>query len=156
MQTWLYSIHPSLARGEYSPLPIAEKSSGFSLSPNGQKWSDFKLEAGQDWISSQKMIAKTGDPTTKTGLAYHVYAASKDMDPQTIFFSADGDCLIIPHFGTLDIQTELGNLLVRQNEIAVVPRGIKYRVTLPNGPARGYICELYQGHFQLPELGPLG
>jgi len=29
-------------------------------------------------------------------------------------------------------------------------------VTLPSGPARGYICELYQGHFQLPELGPIG
>lgn len=32
----------------------------------------------------------------------------------------------------------------------------RYRVTLPAGPVRGYICELYQGHFQLPELGPIG
>lgn len=32
----------------------------------------------------------------------------------------------------------------------------RYRVTLPDGPVRGYILELYQGHFQLPELGPIG
>ena len=32
----------------------------------------------------------------------------------------------------------------------------RYRVTLPSGPVRGYICELYEGHFQLPELGPIG
>ena len=32
----------------------------------------------------------------------------------------------------------------------------RYRVTLPEGPVRGYICELYQGHYQLPELGPIG
>lgn len=27
---------------------------------------------------------------------------------------------------------------------------------LPNGPVRGYILELYQNHFTLPELGPIG
>jgi len=82
-------------------------------------------------------------------------AASSSI-PQNTVFSSDGDYLIIPQAGTLDIQTELGNLLVRQNEIAVISRGIRYRVTLPSGPARKYICELCQGHFQLPELGPLG
>jgi homogentisate 1,2-dioxygenase len=44
----------------------------------------------------------------------------------------------------------------RPNEIAVIPRGVKYRVDLPAGSARGYICEIYQGHYQLPELGPIG
>lgn len=46
--------------------------------------------------------------------------------------------------------------LHRPCEIAVIPRGIKYRVNLVDGPARGYICELFHGHFHLPELGPLG
>jgi homogentisate 1,2-dioxygenase len=27
---------------------------------------------------------------------------------------------------------------------------------LPEGHVRGYICEIFQGHFQLPELGPIG
>jgi homogentisate 1,2-dioxygenase len=120
------------------------------------RWNDFPTEQGKDWISSQKLIAKSGNPTKKEGLAYLIYAATSSMPPNTAFFSSDGDYLIIPQAGTLDIKTELGNLLVRQNEIAVIPRGIRYRVELTNGPARGYICELYQGHFQLPELGPIG
>lgn len=78
------------------------------------------------------------------------------MDAKSAFYSSDGDLLIVLQHGVLDIQTELGNLLVRPNEIAVIPRGIKHRVTLPEGPIRGYILELYQGHFQLPELGPIG
>ena len=85
-----------------------------------------------------------------------MYAASESMAPNTVFYSSDGDYLVIPQAGTLDIQTELGNLLVRQNEIVVIPRGIRYRVDVVGGSARGYICELYQGHFQLPELGPIG
>ena len=78
------------------------------------------------------------------------------MPEKSAFYSADGDFLIVLQHGVLDIQTEFGSLLVRPNEIAVIPRGIKYRVTLPEGPARGYILELYQGHFTLPELGPIG
>lgn len=78
------------------------------------------------------------------------------MGPHEAFYSADGDFLVVLQHGVLDIQTELGHLLVRPNEIAVIPRGIRYRVDLPNGPVRGYILELYQGHFQLPELGPIG
>ena len=116
----------------------------------------FPTKPGQDWISSQQMIAQSGDPSKKSGLAYLIYDTSRNMAPNTVFFSSDGDYLIVPQSGALDIQTELGNLLVRQNEICVIPRGIRYRVTLPNGPSRGYICELYQGHFKLPELGPIG
>jgi homogentisate 1,2-dioxygenase len=157
LQTWLYRVHPSLHHSEYSPSPVtAEHGEDVRQTPNALRWAGFPIEPGNDWISSQRLIAKSGDPSTKTGLAYLMYAASKDMDLRTIFFSSNGDYLIIPQSGTLDIKTELGNLLVRQNEIAVIPRGIRYRVTLPNGPARGYICELYQGHFQLPELGPIG
>jgi len=91
----------------------------------------------------------------KTGLAILVFAAGKNMEKEA-FYSADGDFLIVAQHGILDIQTELGRLLVRPNEVCVIPRGIRYRVTLPNGTVRGYICELYQGHFQLPELGPIG
>lgn len=79
------------------------------------------------------------------------------MDGQVVFSSLDGKALIVPQFGALDITTELSKILVRQNDIAVIPRGIKYRVTLPEGkPCRVYICELYQGHFRLPELGIIG
>jgi homogentisate 1,2-dioxygenase len=92
----------------------------------------------------------------KTGLGILIFAAGKDMGEHDAFYSADGDLLIVLQHGVMDIQTELGRLLVRPNEIVVIPRGIRYRVTLPGGPVRGYALELYQGHFQLPELGPIG
>lgn len=119
-------------------------------------WPAFPVLQDDDWISAQRLLAQTGDPTTKTGLAMSIFAVSKDMPPQTAFNSLDGDMLVILNRGALDIQTELGKLLVRQNEIAVLPRGIRYRISVPYGPAYGYICELFQGHFQLPELGPVG
>lgn len=79
------------------------------------------------------------------------------MDEQTVFSSLDGEALILPRFGALDITTELGKILVRHKKIAVIPRGIKYRVMLPEGkPCREYFCELYQGHFRFPELDTIG
>jgi homogentisate 1,2-dioxygenase len=92
----------------------------------------------------------------KTGIGILIYACGKDMDERSCFYSADGDFLVVPQHGVLDVQTELGKLLVRPGEICVIPRGIRYRVTLPEGPVRGYILELYQNHFHLPELGPIG
>ncbi len=97
-----------------------------------------------------------GDPTIKEGLGIYVYAAGRDMDARSAFYSADGDLLLVPQEGALDVRTELGWLLVRPLEICVVPRGVKYQVRLPDGRARGYALELYQGHFALPELGPIG
>ena len=72
------------------------------------------------------------------------------------FYNADGELLIVPQQGRLLLHTELGMLEVAPGEIAVVPRGIKFRVELPDGPARGYICENYGALFRLPELGPIG
>lgn len=125
------------------------------LSPNSYMWTSFPTSPTADWLS-QRLLARNGDPATKTGLAIWLFSIAKDMPSHTAFSSLDGDSLIIPQSGALDIQTELGKLLVRQNEICVIPRGIRYRVTLPSGPCRGYICELFQSHFRLPELGPIG
>jgi homogentisate 1,2-dioxygenase len=120
------------------------------------RWDPFDLDENTDWVHSLHLIAGAGDPTMKAGLGILIFAAGKDMDKHEAFYSADGDFLIVLQHGVLDIQTELGHILVRPNEIVVIPRGIRYRVTLPSGPTRGYILELYQGHFQLPELGPIG
>ena len=86
----------------------------------------------------------------------YVYAAGKSMDDHSAFYSADGDFLIVVQEGVLDIRTEFGWLLVRPLEICVIPRGVKYQVHLPQGRGRGYALELYEGHFALPELGPIG
>ncbi|KAK8062530.1 homogentisate 1-2-dioxygenase [Apiospora hydei] len=89
----------------------------------------------------------------RSGYGPQTSAAPTQINPNSL----DGEMLIIPQSGALDIQTELGFLMVRQNEIVVISRGVRYRVTLPGGkPCRGFVCELFQGHFRLPDLGIIG
>ena len=162
LQTWLYRILPAAAHRAWEPFQAPQydgenlRGSAVQYLPNQLRWNPFDFDDQADWIRGLHLVAEGGDPAMKSGLAILVFTVGKDMNLREAFYSADGDMLIVPQHGVLDIQTELGRLLVRPNEICVIPRGIRYRVTLPEGPARGYVCELYQGHFQLPELGPIG
>ncbi len=52
--------------------------------------------------------------------------------------------------------TELGKIEAAPGEICVIPRGMKFKVELPDGPARGYLCENYGAKFTLPDRGPIG
>jgi homogentisate 1,2-dioxygenase len=128
------------------------------FTPDSYMWPSIPTPDNADWITSQRLLAQNGDAGTKTGLAIYLFSVTSSMTPKTAFASFDGDSLIIPQSGTLDIQTELGKLLVRQNEICIIPRGMRYRVALPSGASfcRGYICELFQSHFRLPDLGIIG
>jgi homogentisate 1,2-dioxygenase len=71
------------------------------------------------------------------------------------FYTADGELMFVPQEGALSLFTELGILKVDPGEIAVVPRGVKFKVEIEK-PVRGYVCENYGAHFRLPELGPIG
>ncbi|KAI4707784.1 hypothetical protein J4E89_007412 [Alternaria sp. Ai002NY15] len=163
-QTWLYRILPSCGHSNFEPResktfntnPENKPWEKIHYIPNQLRWDPFDLDETVDWVHSLHLVAGAGDPTMKSGVGYFIYAAGKDMEANEAFYSADGDFLIVAQHGVLNIQTELGRLVVRPNEICVIPRGIRYRVTLPEGPVRGYILELYQGHFTLPELGPIG
>lgn len=150
----MYRIKSSIEHSEFIPygeVPHPPK----ILTPNEYMWPSAPVDANADW-TKQKLLAGNGDPSAREGCSIWLFAIERDMVERAAFSSLDGDQLIIPQAGVLDIQTELGKLLVRQNEIAVIPRGIRYRVTLPAGSARGYICELFQSHFQLPDLGAIG
>lgn len=164
LQSWLYRILPASAHSPFEPRetesydlnPGGLRSAKWHQIPNQLRWDPFDMDEMVDWVHSLRLVAGAGDPTMKSGLGILIFAAGKDMSDKHAFYSADGDLLIVPQHGVLDIQTELGSLLVRPNEICVVPRGIRHRVTLPEGPVRGYALELYQGHFSLPDLGPIG
>jgi homogentisate 1,2-dioxygenase len=73
-----------------------------------------------------------------------------------VFYDADGELLIVPQHGPIALATEFGAIEAGPGEIAVVPRGVKFRVGLPRGHARGYVCENYGELFRLPELGAIG
>lgn len=91
----------------------------------------------------------------KEGLAIHVYTANVSMGRKALC-SNDGDMLILPQQGRLDIQTEMGKMMVRPGELAVIQGGIRFKVILPDGPVRGYIQEIFGTHYELPDLGPIG
>ncbi|KAH6681190.1 homogentisate 1,2-dioxygenase [Plectosphaerella plurivora] len=160
-QAWLYRILPSCTHppfGDAAKRHNGTDASKLQYIPNQLRWDPFDhdLSKDLDFVTGQHLVAGAGEPTLKQGIGMYVYAAGKSMEDNSAYYSADGDLLIVPQEGPLDIRTELGWLLVRPMEICVIPRGIKYHVSLPAGPARGYALELYQGHFNLPELGPIG
>jgi homogentisate 1,2-dioxygenase len=64
--------------------------------------------------------------------------------------------LIVPQQGRVTLMTELGVLELAPGWIGVVPRGLRFRAELPDGQARGYICENVGATFRLPDLGPIG
>ena len=71
------------------------------------------------------------------------------------FYSSDGDLLIVPQQGTLHITTEFGLLCVEPQEIIVIQQGMRFSVAV-SMESRGYILEVYDAHFKLPDLGPIG
>lgn len=173
LQSWLYRILPSAAHRPFELSPTQLASFGergergehggehggdpqLTTVPNQLRWDPFDVDEARDFVGGLQLLAGAGSAALKTGLAIYVYGAGRSMAPRRAFYSADGDLLLVAQQGVLDVRTELGRLLVRPHEIAVVPRGIRFRVDLCAGPVRGYVLELFQGHFQLPELGPIG
>lgn len=112
-----------------------------------------------NFVEGLRTLCGHGDPTLKEGLAVHTYAFDADMNRQA-FVSNDGEFLVVPTRGILDIQTELGHLRVPPGSIAVIPPGFRFSVNIASFPekagASGYILEAFGAHFKLPELGPLG
>jgi homogentisate 1,2-dioxygenase len=131
-QTWLYRILPAAAHGNFQALDadsyhtqMTSEKEKLHYIPNQLRWNPFDLDESVDWVHGLHLVAGAGDPTMKSGLGILLYAAGRDMGNEA-FYSADGDFLIVPQHGVLNIQTELGKLLVRPNEICVIPRGIRY------------------------------
>jgi homogentisate 1,2-dioxygenase len=108
-----------------------------------------------DFIEGLLPIAGNGSPETQTGCGVYLYVANRSMGNR-FFYSADGELLIVPQHGSLTLETELGRLCIEPQEIAVVPRGLRFRVAVPAGGVRGYICENFGAPLKLPDLGPIG
>ncbi len=124
--------------------------------PSQLRWSPFPIpDRPTDFVEGIITVGGNGDTAQQIGMAAHIYAANRSMTDR-YFYNADGEMLLVPQLGRVRLVTELGLLDVACGEIAVVPRGLRFKVELPDGPSRGYICENYGQMFRLPELGPLG
>ncbi len=100
-------------------------------------------------------VTTAGDAGAQAGMGAHLYLLTRSMEDE-YFYDADGELLFVPQQGSLRLCTEFGVIDVAPGEVAVIPRGVKMRVELPDGPARGYLCENYGGGLTLPERGPIG
>ncbi|ROT67944.1 Homogentisate 1,2-dioxygenase [Penaeus vannamei] len=123
--------------------------------PNQLRWNPFDIPSEPtDFVEGLRTVCGAGDPTVRHGCIIHIYACNKSMG-DAAFQNSDGDFLIVPQQGVLDVTTEYGRLRVGPNEICVVQSGMRFNVAV-QGPTRGYILEVYDGHFILPNLGPIG
>lgn len=155
-RSWLYRLRPSAG---HPPFKLAyDPSENFraEASPNRLRWSPFTLpDRPVDFHDAVMPMLWNGDPHALTGVMVATYAATRDMGDRA-FFNSDGEMLIVPQQGRLAITTELGHLDLEPQEVALIPRGVRYKVDLPDGEARGYVVENRGALFRLPELGPLG
>jgi homogentisate 1,2-dioxygenase len=159
-RSWLYRMRPSADHRpftRYHGAPRFRCDAGEEpLAPNRLRWDPVpEPGGGTDFVDGLTAMVFNRAPAELEGVAVYVYAANADMTDR-VFVSADGELLILPQQGRLDILTELGRLEVGPGHIALVPRGVRFRVILPEGSARGYVCENYGAPFRLPDLGPIG
>ncbi|MER5729955.1 homogentisate 1,2-dioxygenase [Streptomyces sp. NPDC002138] len=159
-RSWLYRIRPSAAHPPFTRIGNgALRTAPFTESvpdPNRLRWNPLPAPApGTDFVAGLWTLGGNGDATQRTGMAIHLYAADTSMTDR-VFSDSDGELLIVPEQGGLLLRTELGLLSARPGEIALIPRGIRFRVELLDDTARGYVCENYGRPFELPHLGPIG
>ncbi|MBK9163865.1 MAG: homogentisate 1,2-dioxygenase [Acidobacteria bacterium] len=165
-RTWTYRIRPSVTHKPFVPFaPSGEpggtlfRSTPFDeviTAPNQLRWDPLPIpDAPTDFVEGITSIAGNGDLFTQAGIAVHIYRCNRGMGNR-YFYNADGEMLIVPELGRIGILTELGAMQVGPGEIAVLPRGVRFKVELADGQARGYICENYGAQFRLPDLGPIG
>jgi homogentisate 1,2-dioxygenase len=158
-RTWLYRIRPSAVHGRFEPLAHARFHNRFDeapVSPNQLRWDPLPVPAQPtDFIDGLYTMAGCGSAASQSGLGIHVYLANQSMRGRYCY-NADAEMLIVPQLGSLALATEMGVLEIGPQEIAIIPRGVRFRVELLDEAARGYVAENFGAALRLPELGPIG
>ena len=161
-RTWCYRIRPSVKHSNrYKKIDLPYWKTAPNVDPDvvslGQyRWDPIPhSKKNLTWLNGMRTMTTAGDVNIQTGMASHIYLVNTSME-NTYFYSADSELLVVPQEGTLRFTTELGILEIKPEEIAIIPRGLLYRVDLIEGPARGFVCENYGQKFTLPSRGPIG
>jgi homogentisate 1,2-dioxygenase len=159
-RTWKYRIRPSVMHEPFEQIDSGNfRSSPFDelpATPNQLRWNAFGIPSeATDFIFGINTIAGNGDLFGQSGIAIHIYSANRDMTDR-FFQNSDGEMLVVAEMNRVRFLTELGVIEIGPGDIAVIPRGLKFRVDFPDGVGRGYICENYGAQFRLPDLGPIG
>lgn len=158
-RTWTYRIRPSVTHKPFARIDnnrLVSKFGELETTPNQLRWNPLPMPQNEtDFIDGLTTIAGNGDLFAQHGIGIHIFACNKNMTDR-FFYNADGEMLVVAEKNPVRFLTELGIIEINSGEICVIPRGLKFRVELPDGEARGYICENYGQQFRLPDLGPIG
>jgi homogentisate 1,2-dioxygenase len=165
-RSWLYRIRPGAVHQPFTPVAsrvingaqrlVADFGAVPPTPPNQLRWDPLPMpNEPTDFIDGWVTMAGNGSAASMSGCAIHLYAANRPMADR-FFYNSDGELLIVPQQGRLAIATEMGKLDVEPFEIVVIPRGVRFTVDLPDGTARGYICENFGALLRLPDLGVIG
>ncbi len=159
-RSWLYRMRPSANHPPYRPHPQGHLRSGPFIeaepTPNRLRWDPIPPpDAPTDFIDGLTTYGGNGSHDEGAGVGIHLYQANRPMTDR-LFYDADGELLLVPQSGRLKLATEMGVLHLRPGEVAVVPRGVRFRADPMDGAGQGYICENYGAPFRLPDLGPIG
>lgn len=156
-KSWLYRRLPSAGHSdlkEYTHSDFQTPPFGVKTPPTQFRWDPLKVR-DVDFLDSISTIAGNGSPHSGSGFTTHLYSFTKPMVDR-YFFNSDGHFIFVPYEGTIEIFTEFGRLQIEPTEIAVVPKGIKFKVNALGNSARGYLGENYGHPFVIPDLGPIG
>ena len=158
-RTWTYRIRPSVMHKPFARIDnrlLVSKFGELETTPNQLRWNPLPMPTAEtDFVSGLTTIAGNGDLFAQHGIAIHIFACNAEMKDR-FFYNADGEMLVVTEKNRVRFVTELGVLEIGAGEIGVLPRGLKFRVELPDAEARGYVCENYGAQFRLPDLGPIG
>ncbi|HET9819755.1 MAG TPA: homogentisate 1,2-dioxygenase, partial [Rhodanobacteraceae bacterium] len=158
-RSWLYRIRPAAVHGPFTPFAQPRLHNRFDdvpTPPDQMRWSPFPLpEQPVDFVDGLFTMAGNGSAASQSGVGIHLYACNRPMSGR-FFYNADGEMVVVPQQGRLAIATEFGRLEIEPQEIALIPRGVRFTVQLPDGHSRGYLCENFGAALRLPELGPIG
>ncbi|MEX3926047.1 homogentisate 1,2-dioxygenase [Paraburkholderia sp. BR10936] len=166
-RTWFYRIRPGAVHRPFAPVAsrldvngaprlVADFGDVPPTPPNQLRWDALPMPTEPtDFIDGWVTMLGNGSAASMSGCAIHLYAANRPMVDR-FFYNTDGELLIVPQQGRLAIRTEMGRLDVEPFEIVVIPRGVRFTVDLPDGEARGYICENFGALLRLPDLGVIG
>lgn len=161
-RTWCYRIRPSVKHaGRLTRIDLPYWKSAPHMPDDvtilGQyRWDPLAhSDAPLTWLTGMRTMTSAGDVNTQVGMASHIYLVNDSM-VDSYFYSADSEMLVVPQEGRLRFCTELGVIDLAPQEIAILPRGLVYRVEVLEGPCRGFVCENYGQKFELPSRGPIG
>ena len=159
-RTWMYRALPSVSREMGQENVIFENFAAdaeiLDAGPVPMRWNPRdEPQKACDFLDGLMTLGKDGESFDSTSLSVHSYVLNKSMERRALK-NHDGELLIVPYAGEIEIVTELGSFSLAPTDIALIPRGMMFRVDLLKGPAGGYICENYGKPFRLPDLGPIG